>query len=183
MEDNAIIDRLFFRDDTALGELEEKYGPRLFRLAGRFLSSREDAEEAVNDTWLRTWNTIPPNRPAHLFAYLAALCRRTALERVEYLTAQKRSAPVVELTQELAQCLPSPAAPVGEEGEVTRALNGFLAGLGREKRAVFLRRYWYGDPIRDISRRLGMGESRVKTTLFRLRKDLKEYLEKEGIFV
>lgn len=184
MEDEEIIEALLCRDDSALEELQGKYGLRLQRLAGRFLRSWEDAEETVSDVWLRTWNTIPPNRPEHLFAYLARLCRYAALEKVDRLTAGKRSATVVELTQELSQCIPDPLFQREQEGrEIGEALNGFLSGLDQEKRVMFLRRYWYGDPIRDIAVRCGAGESRVKTTLFRLRKELKTYLEKEGILV
>lgn len=178
------MEGLFRRNDSALEELERKYGPRLLGLAGRFLKSREDAEEAVNDAWLRVWNTIPPNRPEHLFAYVAQLCRYAALEKVDWLTAQKRRGVVVELTQELSQCLPDPAPQrEAEARELGEALNGFLGTLDREKRILFLRRYWYGDPIRDIAARCTVGESKVKTTLFRLRKDLKIYLEQEGISI
>ena len=184
MEDREIVEKLFFRDDTAREELEKKYGSRLLKLAGRFLRSREDAEEAVSDAWLRAWNTIPPNRPEHLFAYLAKLCRYAALEKVDWLTAGKRSAVVVELTEELSQCLPDPAFEREREGrEIGEVLDDFLAGLDREKRVMFLRRYWYGDPIREVAARCGVGESRAKTTLFRLRRKLKDHLEKEGIFV
>ena len=184
MEDETIVELLYRRDEGALEELEGKYGPGLLRLAGRFLKSREDVEEAVNDTWLAAWNTIPPQRPEHLFAYLARLCRFAALGQVDRLTAQKRSATVVELTEELSQCIPDPGPEREREGrEIREVLNGFLAALDGEKRVMFLRRYWYGDPVRDVAARCGMGESKVKTTLFRLRKELKAYLEKEGISV
>ena len=184
MEDQDIIAGLFRRDDSALEELQKAYGAKLLRLAKRFLKSREDAQEAVNDAYLRTWQTIPPQRPEYLFAYVSQLCRHAALEKVDWLTAQKRSAPVVELTEELAQCLPDPAPErEAESRELGEALNGFLGTLDREKRGIFLRRYWYGDSIRDIATRCGAGESKVKTTLYRLRKDLKDYLEKEGISV
>lgn len=184
MEDREIVAGLLRRDDSALKELQEKYGFRLLGLARRFLSSREDAEEAVNDAWLRVWNTIPPQKPEHLFAYAAQLCRYAALEKVDWLTAKKRRCTVVELSEELAQCLPDPGSErAAESRELGEALNGFLGTLDREKRILFLRRYWYGDPIRDIAARCGVGESKVKTALFRLRKDLKTYLEKEGISV
>lgn len=184
MEDREIIAGLFRREDRALAQLQAKYDRRLQALALRFLPSREDAEEAVNDAYLRTWNTIPPQVPEHLFAYVAQLCRYAALEKVDWLTAQKRRAPVVELTEELSQCLPDPAPQRQAEGrELGEALNGFLAALPEEKRRLFLRRYWYGDSIRDMANRLNMGESRVKTALFRLRRDLKRYLEQEGISI
>lgn len=182
MEDREIVAGLLVRDQTFLAALQEKYGRKLLRLASRFLRSREDAEEAVNDAYLRTWATIPPQEPEHLFAYVAQLCRRAALEKVDWLTAKKRQAHLVELTEELSQCLPDPRPQREAEGrELGEALNGFLGTLDRERRVLFLRRYWYGDPIRDIAARYAMGESKVKTTLFRLRKDLKLYLEQEGI--
>ena len=182
MEDETIVELLYRRDEGALEELEGKYGPGLLRLAGRFLKSREDVEEAVNDTWLAAWNTIPPQRPEHLFAYLARLCRFAALGQVDRLTAQKRSATVVELTKELEECIPDRLSEREVEARaIGEALNGFLRTLSEEKRAMFLRRYWYGDPVRDIAARLGVGESKVKTTLYRCREELKTYLEKEGI--
>ena len=182
MEDREIIAGLLVRDQTFLAALQEKYGPKLLRLASRFLSSREDAEEAVNDAYFRTWTTIPPQEPEHLFAYVAQLCRYAALEKVDWLTAKKRSATVVELTEELCQCLPDPAPQRQAEGaEIGAAINAFLSTLEPEKRKMFLLRYWYGDPVRTVAERCGVGESKVKTTLFRLRKDLKNHLEKEGI--
>lgn len=184
MKDEDIIAGLFRREDSALEGLREAYGSRLMSLAGRFLSCREDAEEAVSDAYFRAWSTIPPKRPNHLFAYVAQLCRYAALEKVDWLTAQKRRAPVVELTEELAECLPDPAPErEREDRELGEAMGGFLAGLEKEKRVMFLRRYWYGDSIRDIAARCGAGESKVKTSLFRLRKDLKTYLEGEDISV
>lgn len=181
-EDNEIVAALFRRDASALMQLQDKYGPRLHTLALRFLKSREDAEEAVNDAYLRTWSTIPPRQPEHLFAYVARLCRYAALEKVDWLTAKKRSATVVELTEELCQCLPDPAPQRQAEGaEIGAAINAFLSTLEPEKRKMFLLRYWYGDPVRTVAERCGVGESKVKTTLFRLRKDLKNHLEKEGI--
>lgn len=184
MEDREIIEGLFRREPSALAELQKAYGPRLQALASRFLRSREDAEEAVSDAYLRTWQTVPPQRPERLFAYVAQLCRYAALEKVDWLNAQKRSAPVVELTEELSQCLPDPAFQREQEGrELREALDGFLGTLDRERRALFLRRYWYGDPIQTIAAQWGAGESKVKSALFRLRKDLKTYLEREGISV
>lgn len=184
MEDREIIEGLFRREPSALAELQKAYGPRLQALAGRFLPSREDAEEAVNDAWFRAWNTIPPQKPNHLFAYVARLCRYAALEKVDWLTAGKRSAPVVELTEELCQCLPDPGSEREWEARALgEAINGFLERQDKEKRVIFLRRYWYGDSVREIAARCGVGESKVKTALFRLRRELRLHLEKEGIFV
>lgn len=184
MEDRELVERLLHREESVLEELERAYGPKLLRLAGRFLKSREDGEETVNETLFRLWSTIPPNRPERLFPYAARICRYAALERAEWLTAKKRAATVVELTQELSQCLPDPRGEREAEGrELREALNSFLAELPSEKRRLFLRRYWYGASIRELEEGFGMGESQVKTTLLRLRKKLRIHLEKEGIFL
>ena len=106
MEDNQIIELFFRRDETALTHTKERYGSRLRALAFRILGSNEDAEECENDTYLKAWESIPPQNPRYFFAYLAKICRNTALHRAEKANAQKRNAVVVELTNELAECLP-----------------------------------------------------------------------------
>lgn len=179
MDDEKIIELFWNRKQEAVDQLQKKYGSRLYRLAAKLLCSPEDAEECVSDACLAAWNTIPPQRPDHLFAYTARLCRCGAFDRLDRKTAQKRTAQVAELTAELEACIPDPAAHVGET-ELGAALNAFLAGLSEEKRRIFLRRYWYGDTIREVARRYGLGESKVKVTLLRTRNELREFLSKEG---
>lgn len=184
MDDERITGLFFARDEAALSAASEKYGAALLRLARRLLGSREDAEEALNDTLLRAWNAIPPARPASLGAYLAGICRRAAFERLERRAAQKRSAELVELTAEMELCIPDPRSEAGaDESELSESINRFLAELPAEQRVIFLRRYWFADSIAEASQRLGIGESKVKTTLFRLRKRLRKHLESEGFNV
>lgn len=148
------------------------------------MKSKEDAEESVNDTMLNTWNTIPPQRPTYYFAYIAKICRYVSFGMLDWKNAQKRKAEIVTLTEEMELCIPAPMLAENEEmssEEIGRILNGFLSDLTEEKRLIFMRRYWYGDSIQRISERYGISEGNVKTTLFRLRKKLKNHLEKEEI--
>ena len=182
MEDNKIIDLFWTRDQMAIEETGIKYGSRLQRLATKILYSREDADESVNDTYLAAWNTIPPQRPVHFFAFLAKICRFAAYGKLDWKTAQKRQAEVVELTNELETCIPDSAAQTAfDSRELGELLNIFLGTLTEEKRLIFMRRYWFEDSVKDISKRYGIGESKVKTTLLRTRTNLRNFLEKEGI--
>lgn len=182
MEDAQIIQRFWARDQAALQETERKYGARLCQLAMRILSNHEDAEECVSDTYLQAWRTIPPQRPEHLFAYLAKLCRFNAFGKLDWQNAKKRKAEIVELTAEMECCIPNPGEAQRMEGaEIGRLLSSFLKALPQESRLIFLRRYWYADSILAISQRYGISESKVKTNLFRTRNKLRAYLEREGI--
>ena len=180
MEDAEIVALFWSRDDEAIPTAQAQYSQRLLRLAQQLLRSPQDAEECLNDTWLRAWNAIPPERPGNLFAYLARVCRNLALDRLDRRTAGKRAGE--RLTAELETCIPVSWAgrDPGQEA-LGELLTTFLESLPEDQRRIFLRRYWFGDPIRDIARRYGWGESRVKVTLLRLRKKLRSDLEKEGI--
>lgn len=182
MDDKGIIELYFERDENAVSETMKSYNGRLLRLAMHFLSDKRDAEECVNDTYVRAWGTIPPNRPDNFFAYLAALCRNAALDIIKKNTAQKRSAQLVELTQEMNECIPDNSNITDERSEeLSECINGFLAELPKDKRAVFLGRYWYNESIADIAKRTGFSQSNVKTMLHRMRESLRAYIErKEG---
>ena len=184
MEDSKIIALYWLRNENAIRETDRVYGRRLHTLAERILHSPEDAEESVSDTYMKAWDTIPPQRPQYFFAYLAKICRNFALGRLDWQNAAKRKAEVVTLTQEMELCIPDPSHDRRLEGEeIGRVLNGFLESLSRESRMIFLRRYWYADSIQDIARRFGVTQSKVKTQLHRTRRKLYDYLQKEGIYV
>lgn len=182
MEDEEIVRLFWERNETAVGELQQKYGARLIRFANGILHSRGDSEECVNDTYWKAWNTIPPQRPEQLSAYLLKLCRFTAFDMLDRKKAQKRSAELVELTAEMEQCLPASeedkAVSAEELGEL---MTGFLKTLSRESRLLFIRRYWFADSVHEISQRYHITESKVKVSLFRTRNKLRDYLKKEGI--
>lgn len=179
MEDNQILALFFARNERGLKELEAKYGTRLKHLAMGILPE-EDALECVNDTYLAVWNSIPPKKPEFLFAYTAKICRNLALNRLEWESAAKRNAVVVELSEELSQCIPDASATMGDR-ELARLIGAFLKTLPAEKRSLFVRRYWYGESIRELSKAFGYRESKVKSILFRLRNQLWKELKKEEL--
>ena len=176
MDDTQILALLLAKDEQGLNELEQKYGNRLRRLATGILPD-EDALECVNDTYLAVWNSIPPNKPEFLFAYTAKICRNLALNRVEWEGAAKRNAVVVELSEELSQCIPDSSATV-EQTELAQVIAAFLKALPEEKRSLFVRRYWYGESIRELAESFDCREGKVKSILFRLRNQLWNELRK-----
>ena len=182
MDDEAILDLYFARDERAVVETDRKYGGYCFTLANSILHNEQDAEETVSDTYLKTWETIPPKRPAYFYAYLAKICRHFALGKLDWKAAAKRKAEVVSLTEEMALCIPDRRREAEVSGkEIGRAMNAFLGGLSQESRVIFLRRYWFCDTIAEIAGRYGISESKVKMRLHRTRNQLAEFLSKEGI--
>ena len=181
MEDEEILNLLWNRKEEGLKELEQKYGQQIQRLAGNILS-KEDASECVNDTYLAVWNSIPPKRPTYLFSYVAKICRNFSYNKVQWNQASKRKAEIVELSAELEQCIPDSLAFM-EQKELGRFISEFLKKQPEEKSRIFVRRYWYGDSLKELSEHYGYRESKVKSILFRLRNQLKEYLKKEGFSI
>jgi len=184
MTDPQIIALFWDRNEDAIRETDAAYGRKLYVISDNILHCVQDAEESVSDTYMRTWETIPPQKPTYFFAYLAKLCRNFSLMRLDWNSAAKRSAQVVTLTQELEACIPDRAGAWAMEGaELGQLLDQFLHSLPRENRLIFLRRYWYADSVREISARYAITESKVKTQLHRTRQKLRRFLEKEGIHV
>lgn len=182
MEDTEIIALYWARNQDAITQTDQRYGRRLFSLANGIVQSFEDAEESVSDTYMKAWQTLPPQRPKFLFAYLATICRHFAFGRLDWKNAAKRKAEVVSLSKEMEQCIPDSSREKALEGqEIGRVLNHFLAGLTPENRLIFLRRYWYCETIAEIAGHCRISESKVKTRLHRLRNRLSRELEKEGI--
>lgn len=180
MEDADILALYYKRDEEAISETMKNYNHRLLRFAMHFLSDNRDAEECVSDAYARAWNTIPPNHPNNLFAYLAALCRNAALDVIKKNSAQKRSAQLVELTSEMNECIPDQRSISDERSEeIAEYINEYLGTLPREKRIVFVGRYWYNDSIADIARKTGFSQSKIKTMLHRMREDLRQYIDRK----
>ena len=184
MDDTRIIDLYWARSEEAIRETDLKYGPYCRTIAWNILQDREDSEECVNDTWLQAWNAMPPKKPSLLKAFLGKITRNLALDKYRFYHTQKRGGQETDLAlEELKDCIPHPTTTEQaiDDLALTQALDRFLAGLKPETRKLFLRRYWYASPIRDIARDYGMSESKVKTTLFRTREKLRVFLEQEGI--
>lgn len=184
MEDYRIVDLYWERSEKAIDETSKKYGRMLDGISYSLLSSREDAEECVNDTYLEAWQRMPEDRPAYLGSYLAKIIRCISIDRFRAAHRQKRGE-AETLTDELCECIPSGMTPAEEmeNSRVAAVINRFLFELDEEKRRIFVRRYFYSDSISDISGRMKISVPKVKTTLHRLRSELKEYLEKEGISI
>ena len=184
MTDSQIIALYWARNEDAIKQTDYVYGRKLHNLADKIVRNHEDAQECVSDTYLKTWDTIPPQRPEYFFAYIAKICRNFALGVLDWKSAAKRKGEVVALTQEMEACIPDPQHDRKLEGqELGEVLNRFLASLSQDNRVIFLRRYWYLDTISEIASRYGMSESKVKTQLHRTRTKLHSFLEKEGITV
>ena len=184
MTDLQIIDLYWARKEQAIQETDLRYGAKLHTLANKIVQNFEDAQECVSDTYLKTWDTIPPKRPEYFFAYLAKICRHFALGVLDWKSAAKRKGEVVALTQEMETCIPDPQHERKLEGEeLGEVLNRFLETLSYDNRVIFLRRYWYLDTVAEIASRYGMTESKVKTQLHRTRAKLHGFLQKEGITV
>ena len=184
MDDSEIIRLFFDRSEQAIGETRAKYGPCCTAIAYRILSSFEDTEECVSDTWQRAWASIPPARPASLGAYLAKITRNLALTRLrETRTAKRGGTSVILALEELGECVPAGESPEDAmlKSQISEAVNRFLAGLTPEKRTVFLLRYWYFYTSAEIAKKTGVRETTVRTMLFRLRKQLKAHLEREDV--
>ena len=172
MEDAAIVELYWQRQDQALHETKTKYGTYCGAIAHRILNDRQDAEECVNDTYLGAWNSIPPHRPANLKTFLGKITRNLSLKRWRSRSAAKRGSGEVALSfTELEDCISS-----SENAE-----EHLEAELTQEERRIFVCRYWYFDSIVDIATRFGFGTSKVKMSLKRTRNKLAIYLEREGV--
>ena len=183
MEDKQIIKLLFMRAEKALQALSERFGNTLYRIAMNILGNHHDAEETTNDTYLAVWNAIPPKEPEPLAPYVYRTGRNMALKRLEYLSADKRNSRYDLSLDELAQYLPDENAEhIMNVQEIADAVNDFLKKDTAQNRYIFIRRYWYGDTVEDISKALNMKSGAVSVRLNRIRAKLKEELIKEGYY-
>lgn len=184
MEDVEIVELYWQRSENAITETANKYGKYCGCIARNILHNAEDAEECVNDTYMKAWNAIPPKRPERLSTFLGKITRNLAINSYERLTAEKRGGGQLEFAlDELSECIPSSdrVENMLENEALAEALNRFLSEQKKELRVVFMRRYWYLCKINEIASDLGYSESKVKMMLLRSRNDLKRLLEKEGI--
>ena len=182
VEDQKIVDLYWSRDEDAILHTQRKYGGLCQTIAQNILGNREDAEECVNDTYLKVWDSIPPQRPQSLVAFLSRVVRNISLDRYRHNHAEKRSRGADVMFSELEECLTeeSLSALPAEEG-IRDAINRFLKTLDQESRILFVRRYYYMDSNEILAKTFMIRENTVRQRLFRIREKLKDYLEKEGI--
>ena len=188
MDDDRIVEMLFARDENALCELEMKYRKLYGKLLRGLLDDPADVDECSNDLLVSVWNSIPPNRPDHLPSYICKLARRIGINRFKYNNRQKRSAACTVMLSELSECIPdnsfSEEAESAERAErIRRTVSGFVRELDAETRVLFVRRYFYGESVKELSIRFGISVGALSVRLHRARAKLKILLEKEDIHV
>lgn len=183
MEDDKIVQLFLNRDESAIKYSSEKYGSKLRAVSLAITSDYETAEECENDTYLRAWKSIPPHEPrTYLYAFLARIIRHISIDRCRERQSLKRKSFIVELSEEMEKCIPALEDVESnlEAKELGEAISRFLHTISKEKRVIFVRRYFYMDSISEICKRCAMSESKVKSVLFRTRNDLRQYLIREG---
>ena len=159
MKDSQIVELYWNRDERAIRETSTRYGRYCYAIADNILHDPEDAEECVNDTWMRAWNAMPPQRPGRLRMFLAKITRNLSFDRFQARRAQKRGGGEMPLVlEELEECLPSRDDVEGEvqARELERAVSEFLRVLPERECSVFLRRYFFVEPVSQIGRRYGL---------------------------
>lgn len=186
MDDSKIVEMYLNRNEEAIGETKQKYGRYCHYIAYNILYSDLDSEECVNDTYLATWNSIPPSKPNSLRSYVGKIVRNIALNRYHANKAKKRCDNIELALDELSEAIPDNSTDgraFTDELTLKYALNAFVGSLKQETREIFVRRYWYLSSIKEIARDYGLTENNVKVTLLRTRKRLQEFLGKEGIVI
>lgn len=186
MEDEAIVSLYWQRNESAIRETELKYDRYLTKIAMNILADREDSRESVNDTYLAAWNSMPPHRPGVLSTYLGKITRRISIDRFRYRNREKRRQSEYEISlSELGDCVSG--GNTTEEAVNVKlladAIGIWLRLQPEENRNLFLCRYYFLDSLQEVAKNCGITESKCKMVLFRMRKSLKEYLEKEGFCV
>ena len=185
MEDEAIIELFFARSERAIKELDLKYGKVCRKISSNILHNPQDAEECVNDAYLGVWNTIPPERPNPLLAFLCKIVRNLSIMCYHRNTAMKRNSYYDVAIEELESCLASPVTVEKEVeiSELTHIIDSFLGTLTQENRVIFMRRYWFSDTYTDIAERVGMTEKNVSVRLTRIRKQMRDYLAEREVLI
>ncbi|NLF21141.1 MAG: sigma-70 family RNA polymerase sigma factor [Clostridiaceae bacterium] len=183
MDDTQIIELFWSRNESAIQATTAKYGRLLYSIAWQILGNHEDCEECVNDVCLKAWQTIPPQVPSSLTAYLGRIVRNLSINRWHAKHAQKRYGGTELLLSELGDCIPS-AETVEQEvdaRELAVFIGEWLTRQSKDNRILFMRRYWFGDSLASLSLQTGTAANKLTSRLYRLRQDLKKALEKEGI--
>ena len=182
MEDYQIVDLYWSRSENAIAQTEQKYGRMLTSISVSLVPTVQDAEECVSDTYLAAWNRMPDDRPAFLGAFLTRIVRNISVSRYRRLTREKRGGEG-SIIEELTECSPDGDTLESQfdNAYLKETLNRFLMMQTEEKRAVFIRRYFWSQDIASISAQTGLSEGKIKSMLFRMRESLKAILEREGL--
>lgn len=186
MEDRGIIRLFFERNEAALNEVSRKYESHCRAIARNILKNQEEAEECVNDTYMRAWESIPPNDPPVLGAFLAKITKNLALSRIAFNNAEKRGGKSDVLSFDEIDKFVSGKNTVeteAERAELITAINEFLKKLPAKQRQIFVGRYWGFYRSSELAEHFGMSESGISRSIERTRRKLKKHLEKGGFDV
>ncbi len=185
MEDSQIIEMYWQRNENAIVETDRRYGAFCFKIALNLLSVREDAEECVNDTWGEAWNSMPPQRPEKLKAWLGRIVRNISINLWRKNHARKRYNGINEILDELTDCIPSSPSVEQqiEDAQLGKCISAWLLSLSPEDRILFVRRYWHGRALNELASECDISYGRLTKKMYRLRLDLKAALEKEDIYL
>lgn len=181
MEDHEIVTLFNNRDEQAIRETQHKYGRLCLAVASRIVGNRMDAEEIVNDGFLRLWDSIPPAAPESLQAYLCRIVRNLSINRYRFIHSKRRNRELETSLEELAEVLPAPEE--NEADALSAALNEFLASLTETDRRLFMGRYWYACSVGELAKTYGMTEDNVSVRLHRVRECLRTYMNERGYAV
>ena len=185
MEDRLIIELFLARDERAIKETDIRYGEFLRNLSYRILNSKEDAEECVNDAYLKLWETIPPTVPESLKAYLGRIVRNLSLNRLRHKKVRKRDCDLMVRLSELEDCIPSTndMESMIDQKHLNDLIVKWLSGEEQLNRRIFIRRYWYGSTYEELEQHCGLSKKKLMDRVYQLRKRLKAYLEQEGVSI
>ena len=183
MNDLQIIEMYWKRNEQAISVTAEKYGTYCYSVAYGILHNEEDSKESVNDTYMSAWNSMPPHKPNVLKTFLGKITRRLSIDRLKRKNAEKRGGEIAEVLDELSECISPSGDPIAEMEKETldKTINAFVKELKDTEQRVFLCRYWYAKPVKEIAKLFGFSESKVKVMLMRTRNKLKARLDEEGL--
>lgn len=186
MQDMEIVELYWNRDEAAIERTQEKYGRYLVKIAYNILTDMEDSKESVNDTYYSAWKSMPPHKPQVLSTYLGKLTRQISIDVFRKKNSKKRKHSQYALSlSELEECISGSETPhqMMELGLLAQAIGAYLSSISKEARILFVCRYFYMDSLSEIAQYTGNSESKVKSSLYRTRKNLKSYLEMEGFVI
>ena len=180
MDDSKIIEMYLARDEAAISHTKTKYGRLIYSVAYRILSNHPDSEECEEDTYMRTWESIPPTVPEHLSAYLTKIARNLALNLIR---RKGRRIEISLIYDELGDAIPDTSGDITDEIALRECINSFLESITPQKRRIFIGRYFYMKSVREIARDSETTQGNIKVQLNRLRKELRDYLTERGIVI
>lgn len=181
LSDDEIIALYWARNENAIKHTDDKYRAYLLKIANNILKDMQDSEECLNDTYLSAWNTIPPERPYLLKAYLSAIIRNQSLMVGRRQKAQKRAAMSQAVSLSELEDVLADVRETDDAHMLATVIESYIARLDKDQRYIFLGRYYFGKSIDDIASEMGVSRSKVSKQIAYIKQTLREKLQEEGI--